>query len=128
MSDEHDEIEPAEAPEAPEAQGRGLGPMFTPGGRPGPGRPKGRANGTTIVLREAISTVFLDLQAGHPGGGEFPHFRAWATDNPTDFYKMAVRALPIRIEATGQAIAEVVFHGMNAPKKKKVDEPQDDAE
>lgn len=87
------------------------GPMFTAGGRPGPGRPKGRANRATLVMRDALTAVFLDLQARHKGKGEYSHFYAWAHDNPTHFYQLAVRSLPLQIDTNGKAIGVVVFGG-----------------
>jgi hypothetical protein len=86
--------------------------MFTPRGRPGPGRPKGAPNKTTIVMKEAIAAVFEDLQVRHKGEGRFPHFLAWAEANPTEFYRIAARQLPVQVEAGG-AIGLVVFRGIN---------------
>jgi hypothetical protein len=104
-----------EQPEPPsdEPPHRELAPMFTDGGRPGPGRPKGSANKSTVAIRNAISAVFEDLQLDHKGEGSFPHFFEWAKANPTEFYRMAARQLPVRIEAGSQTIGMVVFRGLN---------------
>src|SRR5688500_16353273 len=77
------------------------------------GRPRGSPNKTTVVLRTAIAAVFEDLQEGHKGKGAYPHFLAWAKENPTEFYRIAARQLPLQVEATGRAIGVVVFNGLN---------------
>ena len=103
-----------EQPDPPiDEAGRELAPMFTEGGRPGPGRPRGSANRSTVAMRSAITAVFEDLQAGHEGEGRFPHFFEWAKANPTEFYRMASRQLPVQIEAGSRAIGMVVFRGLN---------------
>ena len=111
MNDEPEDQQPAvEAA----ATGRALAPMFTPGGRPGPGRPRGRSNRTTTAMKEAIAAVFQDLQATHEGEGEYPHFFEWAKGHPTEFYRMAARLLPLQVEAGAAAtIGVVVFQGIN---------------
>ena len=96
------------------ATGRALVPMFTEGGVPGPGRPKGSLNRTTIMMRQAIAAVFEDLQAEHKGEGRYPHFHAWAKEQPD-------RILPDRGAADAAAdrdgrarsIGLVVFKGLN---------------
>ena len=102
-----------ESPEDRDATGRSLAPRFTKVSRPGPGRPKGSANQTTIAMRNAIATVFEDLQTTHKGEGRYPHFFAWAKANPTDFYRMAARQLPVQVESEGPTIGLVVFKGLN---------------
>ena len=111
MSEENLPNDESESPS--DESGRELAPMFTDGGRPGPGRPKGSANKTTVAMRNAISAVFEDLQAEHKGEGRFPHFFEWAKANPTEFYRMASRQLPMQIEAGSRAIGMVVFKGIN---------------
>jgi hypothetical protein len=111
MSEEkppNDESEPQS-----DEPGRELAPMFTEGGRPGPGRPRGSANRSTVAMRSAITAVFEDLQTDHGGKERFPHFFEWAKANPTEFYRMASRQLPVQIEAGSQAIGMVVFRGLN---------------
>ena len=83
------------------------------GPRPRQGRPKGALNKTTIVMKEAIAAVFEDLQVAHGGKGRYPHFFAWADGNPTEFYKMAARRMPVEVESAGQAIGVIVFKGIN---------------
>ena len=78
-----------------------------------PGRPRGSLGKKTIAMREAIASVFDELQAAHKGPGTHPDFLAWAKDNRTEFYRMAVRTLPLQIEATATSIGLVVFRGLN---------------
>ena len=123
-----EEIEPNETPEDDAAgtpalagsgqadsasPGRELAPMFTAGGQPGPGRPKGSSSATTMAMRTAVAAVFEDLQTKHGGKGRYPHFYEWAAANPTEFYRMAARQLPVRIESGEGAIGVLVFRGIN---------------
>ena len=103
----------SEPPEDDDATGRQLAPRFTKGGLPGPGRPKGSANRVTVAMRDAVIAVFEDLQASHQGEGHYPHFLAWAKANPTEFYRMAARQLPVQLDTGGPAIGLVVFKGLN---------------
>ena len=107
------EEEPADPPADIPTTGRALAPRFTIGGPPGPGRPKGSANGTTVAMRTAVATVFEDLQASHEGEGRYPHFLAWAKENPTEFYRIAARQLPLQVETGEPRIGYVVFKGIN---------------
>jgi hypothetical protein len=59
------------------------------------GRRKGTSNKSTALVREAILAVFSDLQDG--GGGENGHLLQWAGANPTDFYKLAAKLLPLQV-------------------------------
>jgi hypothetical protein len=59
------------------------------------GRKKGSVNQSTVAIREAVLSVFADLQA--QAGGENNHFLGWALDNSTDFYKLASKLLPLQV-------------------------------
>ncbi len=59
------------------------------------GRTKGTPNKTTVAIREAVLSVFADLQA--EAGSENGHFLGWARDKPTDFYRLASRLLPLQV-------------------------------
>ena len=56
------------------------------------GRRKGTPNKSTIIIREAMLTVFAELQAADGGGAA--HLLAWAKGNTTEFYRLANRMLP----------------------------------
>ena len=83
------------------------------GARRRPGRPLGSLNRRTIAMREAIATVFDELQRDHGGPGDYSHFFAWAKANPTEFYRIAVRQLPLTVETNAPAVGVVVFRGIN---------------
>lgn len=56
------------------------------------GRQKGTPNKSTRALRDALLEVYAQLQA--EAGGDNGHFLDWARDNPTEYYKLALRILP----------------------------------
>ena len=92
---------------------RALAPRFTKGGQPGPGRPRGSLNRTTVIMRDAVTAVFADLQADHKGKGEHPHFLAWAKENPGEYYRIAAKLMPQQLEASSILVGRVVFRGVN---------------
>ena len=92
---------------------RTLAPRFTKGGRPGPGRPPGALNRTTVIMRDAVTAVFQDLQADHGGKGPYPHFFEWAKGNPSEFYRIAAKLMPQQLEASAMLVGRVVFRGIN---------------
>ena len=59
------------------------------------GRTKGTPNKSTLAIREAMLSVFADLQA--EAGRENGHFLDWARGNATDFYKLTTRLLPLQV-------------------------------
>jgi len=66
-------------------------------GSRGRGRPKGAPNKTTVAMKEAITSVYSDLQS--ETGREHGHFMDWAMANPTEFYKIAAKLLPMQVDA-----------------------------
>ena len=71
----------------------------------------------------ANTRLFEDLQASHEGEGRYPRFFAWAKENPTEFYRIAARQLPLQIEATSRAIGVVIYKGLN---DQSLDDPAED--
>jgi hypothetical protein len=61
----------------------------------GKGRPKGAANKNTATMKAAIQSVYdaLQAKAGKPHG----HFLAWAQEQPTEFYKLAGKLIPVQV-------------------------------
>jgi hypothetical protein len=57
------------------------------------GRKKGSLNKSTVAIREAVLSVFADMQA--TTGRENGRFLDWALGNSTDFYKLTTRLLPL---------------------------------
>lgn len=73
----------------------------------GKGRPKGIPNKTTATMKEAIAAVYEKLQRDEAKkAGDHTethaHFAAWAKDNPTEFYRIAAKLLPLQL-STGDA-------------------------
>ena len=62
---------------------------------PGPGRPKGIPNKVSRIAKEAIAQVFEDL-------GSVDAMTAWARENPTPFYNMYAKLLPIQVDGAGE--------------------------
>jgi hypothetical protein len=77
-----------------------------PGERRG-GRSKGTPNKTTAAIKDAILSVYADLQA--ESGEEHGHFLAWAKESPTDFYKLAAKLLPLQVTGEGGQPLQVVM-------------------
>jgi hypothetical protein len=76
--------------------------MARPKGQPKlGGRQKGTPNKTTVVMKEAIMSVYADLQ--EEAGESHGHFKQWAKDNSTEFYKIAAKLIPQDINANVQA-------------------------
>ena len=71
----------------------------------GPGRPKGSVNKTTALAKEAFALAFKGL-----GGAKA--LQEWATENPTEFYKLFARLIPTEQHvsgADGQPLGVVVL-------------------
>jgi hypothetical protein len=62
---------------------------------PGPGRPKGIPNKLTTQVKEAMELAFEGL-------GSVDELIEWGKTNRTEFYKLWIRLLPAKIEATGK--------------------------
>lgn len=69
--------------------------MAFPG--PGPGRPKGMPNKITRTVRVAFEEAFreINVDPSKPYAlGE------WAKKNPTEFYRLASKLIPVQVAAT----------------------------
>jgi hypothetical protein len=77
-------------------------------GNAGKGRPKGARNKATVAMKEAISHVYAGLQ--DKTKKDHGHFLQWAEENPTEFYKIAAKLLPLQVNAdhSGDIRHEVV--------------------
>lgn len=64
-------------------------------GRKTGGREAGTPNKTTASMKAAIQSVYDKLQDA--AGGDHGHFLAWAQGEPTEFYKLASKLLPIQV-------------------------------
>lgn len=61
------------------------------------GRQAGTPNKTTATMKAAIMTVYDRLQEGReePHG----HFLAWAQEEPTEFYRLASKLIPLQMSS-----------------------------
>src|SRR5687768_11928462 len=84
---------PKPKPRAPDTRGRKKGAAKTGGRR------KGSLNRTTVAMKDAMLSVYADLQAEAGGGNG--HFLEWARGKPTDFYRLASRLLPLQVTGDG---------------------------
>lgn len=65
----------------------------------GKGRPKGVPNKVTKTVREAFQAAFEELQKRKGLGVALDE---WAEMNPTEFYKLAAKLIPITNVLTGR--------------------------
>lgn len=59
------------------------------------GRVAGTPNKATASMKAAIQAVYDKLQEA--AGGDHAHFLSWAKEEPTEFYKLASKLLPIQV-------------------------------
>jgi hypothetical protein len=83
--------------------------------RVGKGRPKGVKNKLTLAMKDAIASVYNDLQ--DETGDDHGHFKAWAKDNSTEFYKIAAKLIPLDVNAnvTGEIGMKQIVLGAPPP-------------
>lgn len=62
------------------------------------GNPKGRAPGTQNRITKAVKTVFEEVFTDLQGDPQ-ANLTAWAKKNTTDFYKLASKLIPQKLEA-----------------------------
>jgi hypothetical protein len=80
---------------------------------PGAGRPVGSVNKVTKSVKDALTEAFDEL-------GGVPSLVRWARMQPTDFYKLWSRLLPIQI--TGNAGGPIVVQTKHDLSKLSVEE------
>lgn len=62
-----------------------------------PGKPKGAKNKLTITVRERVLDVFQELQSDPKA-----NMVAWAKQEPTEFYKIAAKLIPMDLTTNGE--------------------------
>jgi hypothetical protein len=67
-----------------------------PGERRG-GRKKGTPNKVTVAAKEAFVLAFQ-------GMGGVPKLREWGSENPTEFYKLYSKLIPVDVTSAGEAL------------------------
>jgi hypothetical protein len=55
-------------------------------------KPVGAINKTTKMVKEVFAEVFNDLQLDKKA-----NLRAWGKENPTEFYKLASKLIPLQL-------------------------------
>lgn len=81
------------------------------------GKKAGTSNRLTQTFRDAVMFVYRDI-----GGHEA--FSEWAKANPTDFYKIAARLIPVQIQrGSGAPVINFVMAAVEAPKLPIVIQP-----
>lgn len=67
-------------------------PRGKPFAKGNPGKPKGAIHRSTKAVKDVFAEVFTKLQ-------EDPKAKliVWAKQNPTDFYKLATRLIPVQV-------------------------------
>lgn len=78
----------------------------------GIGRPKGVPNKLTKSAREAFQLAFEAIQQGKTG------LASWAAENPTEFYKLYARLIPVEHVGEGgegpvQTIVKHIYESQN---------------
>lgn len=71
------------------------------GKRPGAGRPKGSPNKVTTSMKEAFREAFDEL-------GGSPALAKWAKANPTEFYKLSSKLIPIQLQGELQGALKII--------------------
>jgi hypothetical protein len=80
-------------------------------GTPGPGRPKGSQNKTTVAVKQALAEAF-------EGIGGVSALITWAREQPGEFYKLWGRMLPLEanLHHDGQVTLEQLITKSLEPK------------
>lgn len=61
----------------------------------GPGRPKGVPNKVSGLAKDAVAKVFEDI-------GGVGRMAEWAQENPTQFYQIYAKLLPLQVNGAGE--------------------------
>lgn len=76
------------------------------------GRKKGTPNKVTASVRETFQEAFVALQ-----NDDHANLLTWARGQPTEFYKLASKLIPIATEVTGKDGEPIVFSDTDAAAK-----------
>lgn len=97
--------------------------------RAGLGRPKGAKNKLTKSVRDGFQAAFEELQR-HEG----VNLHDWGIRNPTEFYRLASKLIPIATELSGKEGGPIEFSEteaaaklasiLEAAKARKLNEPK----
>lgn len=80
-------------------------------------RVKGSKNKNPIAVKELLQTTLLRLQL-HPKKNMYQ----WAIDNPTEFYKLIVKLLPMEIVGRdGESLVQLLIQVNSDNVRKEID-------
>ena len=65
------------------------------GKRPGAGRPAGVPNKLSATVKDNVIAVFDRL-------GGIDHMKGWAEENPTQFYNIYAKLMPLQVNGPGE--------------------------
>ena len=99
------------AKRAPPAQMNRIRAAFT-------GRPPGALNRCSLEMKDAILSVYADLQAGFGDANFKPSAHAdffdWARNNRTEFYRFATKLVPLQLRSENvHRVGMLVMRGLN---------------
>ncbi len=81
---------------------------FEKGRRKTGGRRPGRVNRFTGTFRDAVQTVYTGL-GGHAA------FQKWAKSNPTEYYRIASKLIPLEIKGGVKESLTIIIQRQTAP-------------
>ena len=81
------------------------------------GRVAGTPNKFTQTVKEVFSNVFNELQADSK-----VNLKAWAKANPTDFYRLSIKLMPLEVAASvDTSVPQLIIHVDTEEHKKMIE-------
>ena len=81
------------------------------------GRVAGTPNKFTQTVKEVFSNVFNELQADSK-----VNLKAWAKANPTDFYRLSIKLMPLEVAASvDTSVPQLIIHVDTEEQKKMIE-------
>ena len=80
------------------------------------GRVAGTPNKFTQTVKEVFSNVFNELQ-----NDSKVNLRAWAKANPTDFYRLSIKLMPLEVATSVDKPPQLVIYVDNEEHKKMIE-------
>ena len=80
------------------------------------GRVAGTPNKFTQTVKEVFSKVFNELQADSK-----VNLKAWAKANPTDFYRLSIKLMPLEVATSVDKPPQLVIYVDNEEHKKMIE-------
>ena len=80
------------------------------------GRVAGTPNKFTQTVKEVFSNVFNELQ-----NDSKVNLKAWAKANPTDFYRLSIKLMPLEVATSVDKPPQLVIYVDNEEHKKMIE-------